>query len=63
LRLDTFNRPRQVEKWGFSFSDVIITWDFYQVRVVHDARVFKINANNINSLAPNFWMQFFFYEL
>jgi hypothetical protein len=34
----------------FGNLDVIITGDFYQVQQVHDARVFKINANNIDSL-------------
>jgi hypothetical protein len=30
---------------------------FYQVQLVCDVGVFKINANNIDSLAPNFWME------
>jgi hypothetical protein len=37
--------------------DVIITCDFYQVQLVYDAGVFKINTNNIDSLAPKFWME------
>jgi hypothetical protein len=36
---------------------VIITCDFYQVQLVYDARVFKINTNNIDNLAPKFWME------
>jgi hypothetical protein len=40
----------------FRKLDVIITEDFYQVQPICDARVFKINANNIDSLTPNFWM-------
>jgi hypothetical protein len=39
---------------GLFLTDVIIIWDFCQVRLVHDAGVFKINVNNIDSLAPNF---------
>jgi hypothetical protein len=38
----------------FGNLDVIITCDFYQVQLVHDARVFKINMNNVNSLTPIF---------
>jgi hypothetical protein len=41
----------------FGNLDVIITCDFYQVQSLHDARVFRINMNNIDSLAPNFWME------
>ncbi len=41
----------------FGNLDVIIIGDFYQVQPVHDAGFFKINMNNINSLAPNFWME------
>ncbi len=41
----------------FENLDVIIIGDFYQVQLVCDARVFKINANNIDSLVPNFWME------
>jgi hypothetical protein len=38
----------------FGNFDVIISRDFYQVQQVHDVGVFKINANNIDDLAPNF---------
>jgi hypothetical protein len=41
----------------FENLDVIIIGDFYQIQLVCDARVFKINANNIDSLVPNFWME------
>jgi hypothetical protein len=41
----------------FGNLDVIINGDFYQVQLVHDARVFKLNANNIDSLTTNFWME------
>ncbi len=37
--------------------DVIIIGDFYQVQLVRDVGVFKINVNNIDSLSPNFWME------
>ncbi len=41
----------------FGNFDVIITGDFYQVQLVCDARIFKINANNIDNFIPNFWME------
>jgi hypothetical protein len=41
----------------FGNLDVIITRNFYQVQLVRDVRSFKINANNIDSLIPNFWME------
>jgi hypothetical protein len=41
----------------FGNLDVIINGDFYQVQLVCDVGIFKINANNINSLTPNFWME------
>jgi hypothetical protein len=31
--------------------------DFYQIQPVRDAGAFKINANNLDSLVPNFWME------
>jgi hypothetical protein len=34
----------------FENLDVIIASDFYQVQLVHDARIFKTNMNNIDSL-------------
>jgi hypothetical protein len=40
----------------FGHLDVIIIDDFYQVQLVCDAGIFKINMNNIDSLAPN-WME------
>ncbi len=36
---------------------VIIIGDFYQVQFVRDAGFFKINMNNNDSLAPNFWIE------
>jgi hypothetical protein len=41
----------------FENLEVIITSDFYQVQPIHDAKVFKINMNNIDNLAPKFWME------
>ncbi len=41
----------------FGNLDVINTRDFYQIQLVRNVRVFKINANNINSLSPIFWMK------
>jgi hypothetical protein len=41
----------------FGKLDVIITSDLYQVQLVCDVRVFKINMNNIDNLTPNFWME------
>ncbi len=41
----------------FGNLDVIIIGDFYQIQLVRDARVFKVNMNNIDSLMPNFWME------
>jgi hypothetical protein len=41
----------------FGNLDAIIIGDFYQVQLVHDVGFFKINMNNIDSLAPNFWME------
>ncbi len=41
----------------FENLDVIITSDFYQVQLVHDARIPKTNMKNIDSLIPNFWME------
>jgi hypothetical protein len=41
----------------FGNIDVIITSDFYQIHIVCDVGLFKINMNNIDSLAPNFWME------
>ncbi len=41
----------------FGNLDVIIIGDFYQVQLVLDVGFFKINMNNIDSLAPNFWME------
>jgi hypothetical protein len=41
----------------FGNLDVIIIGDFYQVQLIHDAGIFKINMNNIHSLTPNFWMK------
>jgi hypothetical protein len=32
----------------FGTLDVIIIGDYYQVQLVHDAKVFKINMNNID---------------
>jgi hypothetical protein len=41
----------------FGNLDVIIIGDFYQVQLVRDARILKINMNNIDSLTPTFWME------
>jgi hypothetical protein len=41
----------------FGNLDVIIIGDLYQVQLVCDVGVFKINMNNIDSLMPNFWME------
>jgi hypothetical protein len=41
----------------FENLNVIIISDFYQVQPIHDVGIFKINMNNINNLAPNFWME------
>jgi hypothetical protein len=41
----------------FGNLDVIITGNFYQVQPIPNAWIFKINANNIDSLTPNFWME------
>jgi len=41
----------------FGNLDVIITCDVYQVQPICDARIFRINMNNIDSLATNFWME------
>jgi hypothetical protein len=46
-----------VDKKLFENLNVIIVSDFYQVQPIHDVGIFKINTNNINSLAPNFWME------
>ncbi len=46
-----------VHKFFFGNLDVIITCDFYQVQLVHDVGVFKINMNNVDSLTPNVWME------
>ncbi len=48
---------KHVPKKFFQIFDVIITFDFYQVQLVYDVGVFKINTNNIDSLAPKFWME------
>jgi hypothetical protein len=32
-------------------------WKFYQVQLVHDAKILKNNTNDIDSLASNFWME------
>jgi hypothetical protein len=48
----------------FGNFDVNIIGVFYQVQLVRDARVFKTNMNNIDSLTPNFWMENIkYYEL
>jgi hypothetical protein len=48
----------------FGNFDVIIIGVFYQVQFVCDARAFKTNMNNIDSLTPNFWMENIkYYEL
>jgi hypothetical protein len=48
----------------FGNFDVIIICDFYQVQLVRDARAFKTNMNNVDSLIPNFWMENIkYYEL
>jgi hypothetical protein len=48
----------------FGNFDVIIIGVFYQVQLIRDARAFKTNMNNIDSLTPNFWMENIkFYEL
>jgi len=48
----------------FGNFDVIIIGVFYQVQLVRDARAFKTNMNNIDSLTPNFWMENIkYYEL
>jgi hypothetical protein len=36
---------------------VIITSDFYKVQLICNAKVFKINMNNIDNLTPIFWME------
>jgi len=41
----------------FGNLDVIIIRDFVQVKLVCDVGVFKTNTINIDSLAPNFWME------
>ncbi len=41
----------------FGNLEEIITSDFYKVQPIHDVRVFKIIMNNIDNLAPNFWME------
>jgi hypothetical protein len=41
----------------FGKFNVIITKDFYQVYLIRDVGVFKTNANNINNLVRNFWME------
>jgi hypothetical protein len=41
----------------FENLDVIITSDFYQVQLVHEARSFKTNMNNIDSPTLNLWME------
>jgi hypothetical protein len=48
----------------FGNFDVIIIGVFYQVQLVRDARAFKTNMNNIDSLTLNFWMENIkYYEL
>jgi hypothetical protein len=46
-----------VHKKFFGNIDVIITSDFYQIQFVCDVGLFKINMKNIDSIAPNFWME------
>ncbi len=41
----------------FGNLDVISTRDFFQVQLILFAKVFKTNANNIDSLIPNFWKE------
>jgi hypothetical protein len=41
----------------FENLDVSIRSNFYQVQLVQNARIFKTNMNNIDSLTPNFWMK------
>jgi hypothetical protein len=41
----------------FGNLDVIIIGDFYQVQLVRDVGIFKINMNNIDNLTPTFWME------
>jgi hypothetical protein len=48
---------KRVQTKKFQIFDVIITFDFYQVQLVYDDGVFKINTNNIDSLASKFWME------
>jgi hypothetical protein len=48
---------RHIHTYFFWNLDVIIIGDFYQVQPIYDARVFKTNVNNIDSLVPNFWME------
>ncbi len=54
LRLRSMKR---IHTKFFGNLDVIITGDFYQVQLVCDARVFKLNVNNIDILIANFWME------
>ncbi len=45
---------RTEKKWNELHMSV---YDVVVLLLVCDAGVFKINANNIDSLAPNFWME------
>jgi len=51
------NLPSMSLEWLDNLAKKYCYWRFYQVQLVHDAKILKTNTNDIDSLTSNFWME------